>query len=105
MPPSARTEQVIRNWCREVERLKRTKSELTEARCAVNNAANNLGRMLVPSDANEGEVFCIWVNHDGTDRMLEIIVNRRNDFDVHWRSGHTLVAAAIRSAEAEEAQE
>ena len=52
---------------------------------SVKNAELELGRLLTPTDAVDGETFCVWVNYDGQDRLIEIEREGHRDYKVQWR--------------------
>lgn len=53
-------ERRIKRWENAINDERRARSDLTSAECERENAATDLGKWLVPSDAKEGEKFCVW---------------------------------------------
>lgn len=87
------TIQKVRRWSRAVRQLERAKSEVYSAECEAANAANDLGKFLVPEDHDSSE-FNIWLG-DG------ILSARRNtapgasmfDYIIKWRKAPSLKVA------------
>lgn len=53
-------ERTTKCWSRAVSQLEAAKSAMIKAECELSNATNALGKWLMPDDAKEGEVFCVW---------------------------------------------
>jgi len=71
----------VYEWRGALERLRRAKSEVSSAECAVNNAARALGRQLAPVDAKAGEAFSIWHG----DELVTVSVIGSGDYMVGAR--------------------
>lgn len=80
------TLEKVRRWNRALKQLSSAKAQLNAAECELANAANDLGKWLVPEDAAGSEEFNVWLG-DG------IMSARRNtapgasmqDYVVKWR--------------------
>jgi len=53
-------EELVARWKRAGLALERAESEVTKAQCERSNSTNALGKWLLPSDAKDGEQFCVW---------------------------------------------
>lgn len=50
----------IERWQRAVQRLDSAKRDVNSAECELENAMNDLGRWILPEDADVGEKIAIW---------------------------------------------
>lgn len=78
---TVKTEELLREWLSANHRVRTARRELNSAECAALNATNNLGRWLVPPDANEGEEFNLWFGSG----VLRAKRTGQNDYTVDWR--------------------
>jgi len=50
----------VKQWKRANENLAYCQSQLDKAECVATTATMELGKFLLPHDAKEGEVYCVW---------------------------------------------
>lgn len=75
-------ERLIKAWEGAIEDERRAKSALNSAECHLANSKNALGKWLVPSDAKEGEKFCVWYG----DSLIQAELVRMGEYKLSIRS-------------------
>lgn len=87
------TSEFVREWRRAIERLAEAKRRHQGAETELLNAANELGKHLIPDDARNGERFAVWVRIGHKDERLVVVTRAPSgDYDLQFRSGPRPVA-------------
>lgn len=80
------TGRLVKDYLNFRDQVTATKRQLSRAEINLLNAANELGKHLVPKDAKVGETFSIWVRvTDKEEALLNITVAEHGDFILSWR--------------------
>lgn len=74
------TENLIRQWEADQDRVARLRQELNSAECALRNATNALAKWLTPDDGKDDEKFSIWQNG----RLLSVMFNKTTGEATVW---------------------
>lgn len=81
---SERFQKLVETFERAESAVSQTDRQLSQYKCDLANATNELGKMAVPADTKEGEVFNVWVGS----RLLCIKrLASQNSYEIYWRKG------------------
>ena len=80
--------EYFKRWDHANNRVEDLGIELRKAECHLKSMENALGRVLIPFNAKDDEVFCFWCN----DRLIECTVtcsqlNGNHDVSIKERKG------------------
>lgn len=87
MKTTAEGERLIKDWQFAQTRLERTRQEVNSAECAVMNAANALGKWLMPPNATDGDKAAVWFHDslvEGERKDIHTYVVRLRYRGKHW---------------------
>ena len=82
------TSSLLFAWVRAHTRLHDYQAHVRQAEKDLKKAMDELGRHLMPHDAERGDEFAIWVNYEKRDRLLIVRMKAENEgdgFDVRFR--------------------
>lgn len=87
--PTADGKRLIDAWMGTEQEIDALKRNLSGAECRRSNAINALGKWMMPEDAKDGEVFCVWYG----DSLISVTPrNNKMDFEIKIRKrGKSLV--------------
>lgn len=71
------TQEFINSWQSATDRLERLRRDLSSAEMELTRTTNELGKQMVPSDAKEGEEFCIWTTLGADKYAANLLVVRK----------------------------
>lgn len=77
---TSKTRELVDRWIRAKNAVKRIKAELNSSECEEANAANDLGKWLVPENQNETP-FNIWFGSG----IIQAIRSQNGEYKISWR--------------------
>ena len=74
----------IDQWIQAKQAVDEAKHDLRTCETKLANRAAVLAKSLVPESARPGETFNVWVDDDGSRRLLSVTILRTHNHKVEW---------------------